>query len=148
MPWGRRRRRPAPAPQPENDLLAFELSRADFQILTRVIEHARECLEAGSTADPQTIRNAGGAELLPLLYPRAGAALASGAGGVPMLVSEIRHLEAAVVNLESFEGHEAMLCEGHALLERLAALGKHARTGRTVDGILRLPRSAPQAPCA
>ncbi len=116
-------------------------------MLTRVIEHARQCLEAESSADPQTLRNASGAELLPLLYARAGAAIACGAEGVPMLVREIRHVEAAVVNLESYGGHETVLCEGHTLLERFAALAEHARTGRTVEGILRLPRSTPQAPC-
>ncbi|MFF8873329.1 hypothetical protein [Streptomyces massasporeus] len=112
-----------------------------------MIEHARQCLEADSDADPQTIRNASGAELLPLLYARAGAALACGADGVPMLVCEIRHVEAAVVNLQSYGGHESVLCEGHALLERFAVLGKQARTGRTVDGVLRLPRPTPQTPC-
>ncbi len=147
MPWGRRRRRPAPAPPPENDLLAFELTRADFRTLTRVIEHARRCLEAESDADPQTIGNASGAALLPLLYARAGAALARGAEGVPMLVAEIGHVEAAVVNLESYGGHETVLCEGHSLLERFTVLSEEARAGRTVDGVLRLPRSTPQAPC-
>ncbi|MFD7242354.1 hypothetical protein [Streptomyces massasporeus] len=112
-----------------------------------MIEHARQCLEADSDADPQTIRNASGAELLPLLYARAGAALACGADGVPMLVCEIRHVEAAVVNLQSYGGHESVLCEGHALLERFAVRGKQARTGRTVDGVLRLPRPTPQTPC-
>lgn len=145
MPWGRRRRESAPAPRAGTDQLAFELARIDFQLLTRVIEHARQRLETESDADAQTIRNASGAELLPVLYARAGAALASGAEGVPMLVSEIRHVEAAVINLQSYGGHETVLCEGHSLLQRLAALAREARTGRTVDGVLRLPH--PQAPC-
>ncbi|MER5834934.1 hypothetical protein ABT116_29885 [Streptomyces sp. NPDC002130] len=133
--------------QAEDDLLAFEITRADFQALTRVIEHARERLEAESGADRQTIRNASGEELLPLLYSRAGAAIACDGDGVPMLVCEIRHLDAAVVNLESYGGHETILCEGHTLLERFAVLSKQTRAALTVDGILRLPRSTPQTPC-
>ncbi|MFB8247590.1 hypothetical protein ACFC5X_21410 [Streptomyces sp. NPDC055952] len=127
------------------DQRAFELAHADYQMLTRVIEHARERLESAGDADARTIRNASGAEVLPVLYARAGAALASGAEGVPMLVSEIRHVEAAVLNLQSYGGHETVLCEGHSLLQRLAVLAQEARTGRTVDGVLRLPH--PQAPC-
>ncbi|MEG8279728.1 hypothetical protein [Streptomyces sp. AHA2] len=109
-----------------------------------MIEHARQRLETESDADAQTIRNASGAELLPVLYARAGAALASGAEGVPMLVREIGHVEAAVINLQSYGGHETVLCEGHSLLQRLAVLAREARTGRMVDGVLRLH---PQAPC-
>ncbi|MGW3989940.1 hypothetical protein [Streptomyces sp. NPDC004830] len=110
-----------------------------------MIEHARQRLEADSDADAQTIGNASGAELLPLLHARAAAVPASGAAGVPMLVSEIRHVEAAVINLQSYGGHETVLCDGHSLLERLAVLAREARTGRIVDGVLRLPH--PQAPC-
>ncbi|MFD0542947.1 hypothetical protein ACFQ1B_07060 [Streptomyces mexicanus] len=105
-----------------------------------MIRHARELLETEADTDPETLRNASGAELLPLLRSRARAALASGADGVPMLVYEIRHVEAAVVNLASYGGHETVLCEGHALLDRLAAHARQARRGRSVDGVLTLPR--------
>lgn len=47
--------------------------------------------------------------MLPHLCMRAGVALVWSAAGVLMLVSEIRHVEAAVVNLESYGGHETVL---------------------------------------
>ncbi|MFD7996249.1 hypothetical protein [Streptomyces mexicanus] len=146
MPWWRRRRGSAPAPHGQHDL-AFALTPTEFRTLIRVIRHARERLETEADTDPETLRNASGAELLPLVRSRARAALASGADGVPMLVSEIRHVEAAVVNLASYGGHETVLCEGHALLDRLAAHARQARRGRSVDGVLTLPPSSPQTPC-
>lgn len=74
--------------------------------------------------------------LPPLLYPRAGLALAWGCAGVPMLVSEIQHGEAAVINLESYGGHETVLCEGYGLLERPDELKGRAQQAQTVDGVL------------
>ncbi|WP_244162710.1 hypothetical protein [Streptomyces bungoensis] len=158
MPRFRKRRRTA-APEPggdaasaaaadggmPGDLRAFALSLPEYQALFRVIEHARSRLEACRGGDAETIRNASGAELLPLLLPRAGAAFARGADGVPMLVSEIRHLEAAVVNLESYGGHETVLCDGYALLDRLDVLKGRTETARAVDGVLTLGQRTPPA---
>ncbi|GGW81628.1 hypothetical protein GCM10010503_68660 [Streptomyces lucensis JCM 4490] len=150
--FGRRRRTDAPDPAagavaaagPAADgSLAFELPPPHYEALVRVIEHAHACLTLRSGSDAGTIRNAAGAELLPLLRPRADAARARGAGGVPVLVCEIRHLEAAVVNLESYGGHETVLCEGYALLERCVALRDSAHAARVVDGVLTLGRRTP-----
>ncbi|MFD9467315.1 hypothetical protein [Streptomyces sp. NPDC060027] len=95
-------------------------------LLVGVIEHAHTQLSDLSDADAVTVSNASGADLLQLLRTRVGAATAHGRQGIPMLVSEIRYVEAAVVNLESYEGHESVLCEGYAILERLSALQKSA----------------------
>ncbi|WP_307825685.1 hypothetical protein [Streptomyces sp. MBT33] len=146
MPWFSKRRRDEPASDFRDADVAIELSQADFRILVRVIEHARERMEAVGGSDTDTIRNASGVELLPMLYPRVGTAVARG-HAVAMLVSEIRHVEAAVINLESYGGHETVLVEGYALLKRLTALKEWARVAETVDGILTLPRPAPHAPC-
>ncbi|MDX2590751.1 hypothetical protein PV343_00240 [Streptomyces sp. WI03-4A] len=155
MPWWRSRQRGAPreTAAPANhhrspgDFLAVELMPADLQVLVRVIEHSKLCLEAHSGSDAATIRNASGAELPPLLYPRAGLALAWGSAGVPMLVSEIQHVEAAVINLESYGGHETVLCEGYGLLERLAELKGRAQEAQTVDGVLVLGAGPPRTAC-
>jgi hypothetical protein len=144
--WFSRRRRIEPVPEPHGEPLAVELSQSDFRTLVQVIEHARERLEAVSGSDADTIRNASGAELLPVLYPRVGTAVARGCP-VAMLVSEIQYLEAAVVNLESYGGHETALVEGYALLERLERLKGLAKAAERVDGILTLPRPMPHAPC-
>ncbi|MFJ9831906.1 hypothetical protein ACIRU2_11025 [Streptomyces sp. NPDC101169] len=123
----------------------FELSPPECRALLRVIEHARACLVLRSGADAETIRNASGAELAILLRRRAAAG-AGEDGAVIMRADEIRHLEAAVVNLESYGGHETALCEGYALLERCAALQRGARTGHETEGILSIGRLAPPAP--
>ncbi|EDY55485.1 conserved hypothetical protein [Streptomyces sviceus ATCC 29083] len=126
--------------------MAIGLTQADFQCLVRVIEHARERLEDAEDSTPETVRNASGAELLSLLYPRVGTAVAHDCD-VAMLASEIRYLEAAVVNLESYGGHQSVLCEGYTLLERIDSLRSDERQAQLIDGILTLPRSAPRAPC-
>ncbi|MFD3580470.1 hypothetical protein [Streptomyces sp. NPDC058644] len=129
-----------------DDLMAFELSQAEVQAVARVIGHAQERLTAHSDSAQETIRNASGAELLSLLYPRIGVVVARGGSGVPMQISEIRHVESAIINLESYGGHETVLCEGYALLARLLELSQGARSAQTEDGILTLPGAAPQWP--
>ncbi|MET7737640.1 hypothetical protein ABZT02_40960 [Streptomyces sp. NPDC005402] len=146
MAWFSKRRRNEPVYQSRDEPLAVELSQPDFRILVRVIEHARERLEAVSGSDATTIRNASGAELLPVLYPRVGTAVARGSA-VAMLVSEIRYVEVAVINLESYGGHETVLLEGYALLKRLSTLKEQARGAEMVDGILTLPQPSRHAPC-
>ncbi|MFE5402750.1 hypothetical protein ACFQ9Z_15470 [Streptomyces sp. NPDC056580] len=118
---GARRRTKASGPAGESPP-AFELSLPEYQAVLRVIEHARACLVLRSGSDAATIHNASGAELASLLHQRASAASARGVCEVPMLAGEIRHLEAAVLNLESYGGHETVLCDGYALLERCEAL--------------------------
>ncbi|MFE3634248.1 hypothetical protein [Streptomyces sp. NPDC059168] len=138
-----------PEVRPAHELPAFELSVPEYWALLRVIEHARTCLVLRSGSDAETISNAGGAELATLLERRAAATRGQGAGdapGVPMLSCEIRHLEAAVVNLESYGGHETVLCAGYALLERCEDLARDTRAARVTDGVLTLDRHAPPVP--
>jgi len=132
---------------PAEGLRAFAVGQDDILTIARVIGHAEELLTAHSGSDRETIRNASGAELLSLLYPRIGLVIARGGSGAPMQVSEIRHLEAAIINLESYGGHETVLCDGYALLARLRARSGETRAARTEDGILTLPDPAPRAPC-
>lgn len=143
---------PHPAPdtapldgRPRGYLSAFELSVREYRALVHVIEHARARLTLAGVGDTDTIRNASGAELLPPLHARAHAARDRGADGVPMLATEIRHLEAAVVNLESYSGHEAVLCEGYALLEQCEDRQRGAQAAHMVDGILTLDQRTPPA---
>jgi len=152
--FGARRRTRVPDPatgatrpegRPTDGLPAFELSLPEYRTLVRVIEHAQACLVLRSGSDAETIRNASGAELTPLLHQRAADSHARGADGLPMLACEIRHLEAAVLNLESYGGHETVLCEGYALLERCETLEEDAQTARMTEGVLSLGRHTPPA---
>ncbi|MFJ3811046.1 hypothetical protein ACIPWE_32385 [Streptomyces sp. NPDC090073] len=154
--FGRRRHAGGPHPAhdttrrndpPRGRLSAFELSAGEYRALVRVIEHAqaRLALAGAGDTDTDTIRNASGAELLPSLRARADAARDRGADGVPMLATEVRHLEAAVVNLESYGGHEAVLCEGYTLLEECEDRQRRARSAHMADGILTLDQRTPPA---
>jgi hypothetical protein len=142
--FGRRRRRaakdaPAAAPQPQ---LAFEITMDELRAIERVTLHARAQLRALSGSSAATIAEASGSPLVPVLYERAGAAHALGRSGIPMLVSEIGHVETAVINLESYAGHEAVLAEGYTLLNRLAFLTGQARVGQEIGGVVTLPGEA------
>jgi nitrogenase subunit NifH len=64
-----------------------------------------------------------------------------------VLLSEVRHVEAAVVNLESYGGHEGVLCEGYGLLDRIRGLKALARDAKVVDGVLCLTVKHNPAPC-
>lgn len=152
--FGRRRHAGGPHPAhdttrrsdpPRGRLSAFEVSAGEYRALVRVIEHAQARLALAGAGDTDTIRNAGGAELLPSLRARAVAARDRGTDGVPMLATEIRHLEAAVVNLESYGGHEAVLCEGYTLLEECEDRQRRARSTHMADGILTLDQRTPPA---
>ncbi|MGW1591433.1 hypothetical protein [Streptomyces sp. NPDC002386] len=134
-----------PARRPPDGPTAFALSLPEYRALVRVIEHAQACLVRHSCSDDETIRNASGAELASLLRRRAAAADGRGAAGVPMLAREIRHLEAAVVNLESYGGHETVLCEGYALLDRCESLREGAGIARTGEGVINLGSPTPPA---
>ncbi|MEU1707832.1 hypothetical protein ABZ478_21000 [Streptomyces sp. NPDC005706] len=134
-----------PEGRPTDRLPAFELSLPEYRALVRVIEHAHACLVLRGDCDAETVRNASGAELAPLLRQRAAATDGQGGGGVPMLAREIRHLEAAVVNLESYGGHETVLCEGYALLERCESLKEGDRTARVHEGVITLGSHTPPA---
>ncbi|QIJ62807.1 hypothetical protein [Streptomyces sp. JB150] len=142
--FGRRRKRaakdaPAAAPRPQ---LAFEITMDELRAIERVTLHARAQLRALSGGSAATIADASGSPLVPALHERAGAAHALGRPGIPMLVSEIGHVEAAVLNLESYAGHEAVLAEGYTLLKRLAFLTGQARVGQEIGGVVTLPGEA------
>ncbi|OWA07647.1 hypothetical protein B9W64_26320 [Streptomyces sp. CS159] len=95
-----------------------------------MIGRAHPLLVKRSGIDDDIIRNASGAELLSLLSPRLGLVTARGGSGAAMRVSEIRHVEAAILDLESYGGYDTVLCEGCALLARLQELGTVAGTRR------------------
>ncbi|MEV0299837.1 hypothetical protein [Streptomyces prasinus] len=52
-----------------------------------------------------------------------------------MLITEIGQVEAAVLNLESYAGHEAVLCLGYALLQELETRRDACRSLCLVDGV-------------
>ncbi|MFJ6571200.1 hypothetical protein ACIQNU_27675 [Streptomyces sp. NPDC091292] len=108
--------------------------------LVEIFEHAHAQIAKLSDADRETLANASGVILIPSLYARAGLAAIQRRDGIPLLVSEVGLLEAAVTNLESYEGHEAILCAGYELLEiftnRANRKKKNANPLRYVHGIL------------
>ncbi|WP_159403647.1 hypothetical protein [Streptomyces sp. NRRL S-646] len=89
-----------------------------------------------SDTDGDTIARASGASLIPSLYARAGLALTKGRDSIPLLVGEVGLLEAAVINLESYEGNEVVLVAGYELLDVLS--NREVNTGplRRIHGIL------------
>ncbi|CAL9545632.1 hypothetical protein [Streptomyces sp. enrichment culture] len=101
---------------------AFEIGAAELCALERVARHAEERLRELSGSPDRIVTAASAAGLVEVLHGRARTARALGRAGVPLLVEEIGAVEAAVLNLESYGGHEAVLCEGYALLDRLARL--------------------------
>ncbi|MER5210448.1 hypothetical protein ABT063_07700 [Streptomyces sp. NPDC002838] len=147
--FGRRSKRAAgraasdAAPQPPP---AFAITMDELPSIERVTFHARAQLRKLSGSSASTVIDASGSALVPVLYERAGAAHALGHSGIPMLVSEIAHVEAAVVNLESYDGHEVVLVEGYTLLNRLAFLKGQARVTQEIGGVVTLPGEAADTP--
>jgi hypothetical protein len=147
--FGRRSRRAAgraasaATPQPSP---AFAITMDELRSIERVALHARTQLRELSGSNLSTITDASGSALVPVLYERAGAADALGHSGIPMLVSEIGHVEAAVLNLESYGGHEVVLVEGYTLLNRLAFLKGQARVTQEIGGVVTLPGEAADTP--
>ncbi|KUL43774.1 hypothetical protein [Streptomyces regalis] len=136
--------RAASAATPEP--LAFEITMDELRAIERVTFHARTRLRELSDSPASTVIDASGSALVPVLYERAGAAHALGSSGIPMLVSEITNVEAAVLNLESYAGHEVVLCEGYTLLNRFAFLKGQARVTQEIGGVVTLPGEAVDAP--
>jgi hypothetical protein len=122
---------------------AFEITVDELRAIERVTHHARTQLHRLSGSSASTLADASGSALVPVLHERAGAAHALGRPGIPMLVSETVQVEAAVLNLESYGGHEAVLCEGYTLLNRLAFLTGHARVTQEIGGVVTLPGETP-----
>lgn len=104
--------------------------------LVGVLEHAHTRIAELGDADAETIVRASGAGLIPLLYARAGLALTRGSENIPLLVSEVGLLEAAVINLETYQGNEVVLVTGYELLAVLSHREANPRPLRHVHGIL------------
>lgn len=64
----------------------------------------------------------------------SGVASTWGRDEIPLLDVEVGLLEAAVINLESYEGNEVMLCSGYELLDIVASRKKSSHLHR-VHGI-------------
>lgn len=139
-------RRAASVDAPQLPPPAFAITMDELRSIERVTLHARAQLRKLSDSSAATVIDASGSALVPLLYERAGAAQALGHSGIPMHVSEIAHVEAAVLNLESYAGHEVVLCEGYTLLNRLAFLKGQARVTQEIGGVVTLPGEAADTP--
>ncbi|MFD7611403.1 hypothetical protein [Streptomyces sp. NPDC059828] len=87
--------------------------------LVETFEYAHAQIAELSGAGYDTVARASGSILISTLYARAGFAAVRGRHRIPLLVSELGLLEAAVINLESYEGNEAALCTGYGLLDDL-----------------------------
>lgn len=104
--------------------------------LIEVLEHAHTCIEQLSGTDKETLARASGSSLIPLLYARAGFASIQKRQNIPLLADEIGLLEAAVINLESYQGNEAVLCVGYQLLDDFAKRKRNSYSLCRVHGIL------------
>ncbi|MCT9112361.1 hypothetical protein N4G69_43440 [Streptomyces mirabilis] len=99
-----------------------------------------------SDVDDETIARASGTSLIPSLYARAGLILTKGGANIPLLVSEVGLLEAAVINLESYEGNEVVLVAGYELLDVFANREANAHPLRRIHGILTFDDEAGNRP--
>lgn len=122
--------------RPEVEAQALAVTVPELATLVSIFEHAHAQIAALSDADEETIGHASGSSIIPSLYARAGVAASGGHGEVPLLEREVGLLEAAVVNLESYEGNEVVLVSGYELLRILAARRNERRSLRSVHGIL------------
>lgn len=134
-----RRRESMPSDAPAPPSMAFAITVQDLETLEAVTGHARVQLLRLSDSDPDTIDNASGYRVMPLLYQRAGAARVLGHSGIPMLVSEVGNVQAAVLNLESYQGDAMTLVQGYELLNRVTLLAELARAAQEVGGVITLP---------
>ncbi|MGW3952717.1 hypothetical protein ACWEKM_17720 [Streptomyces sp. NPDC004752] len=104
--------------------------------LVGVLEHAHTKIAELSDSDDETIARASGVTLIPSLYARAGLALTKDGDNIPLLVSEVGLLEAAVINLESYEGNEVVLVAGYELLDVFSNREVNSGPLRRIHGIL------------
>jgi hypothetical protein len=104
--------------------------------LIGVLDHAYSKIAELGEFDDEVMAQSSGVALIPLLYARAGLALTEGADGIPLLAAEVGLLEAAVINLESYEGNEVVLVAGYELLDAFANRPKSPHALRRVHGIL------------
>jgi hypothetical protein len=104
--------------------------------LVGVLEHAHIRIAELSDTDAETIVRASGSALIPALYSRAGLALTQGSGNIPLLAIEVGLLEAAVINLETYQGSEVVLVAGYELLDVLSRRQANSYPLRRTHGIL------------
>ncbi|MFF4791138.1 hypothetical protein ACFY2M_15430 [Streptomyces sp. NPDC001276] len=104
--------------------------------LVELFDYARTQITELSRADEKTIADASGSALIPALYARAGVASSQLRDNLPLLASELGLLEVAVINLESYEGSEVMLCTGYELLDNFTHRRRSSYPLRLVHGIL------------
>jgi hypothetical protein len=112
------------------------ISIREMVALVEIFEHAHIQIAELSEANRKTISSASGSALIPSLYARAGLASSGGRGGIPLLASEVGLLEAAVINLESYEGNEVVLCAGYELLDSFAHRMRNVYPLSRTHGIL------------
>ena len=115
---------------------AFPITAQEMVSLVGVLEHAHTRITELSDTDAETIVRASGAALIPLLYARAGFALTQGIRNIPFLVSEVGLLEAAVINLETYQGNEVVLVAGYEILDALSRREVNSYPLRQRHGIL------------
>ncbi|MFF0131585.1 hypothetical protein ACFYTG_38735 [Streptomyces mirabilis] len=115
---------------------AIPITAQELVSLIGVLEHAHTRIAELSDADAETIVRASGAALIPALYSRAGLALTQGSGNIPLLVSEVGLVEAAVINLETYQGNEVVLVAGYELLDVLSRRQANSYPLRHIHGIL------------
>ncbi len=115
---------------------AIKISIPELISLVGVLEHAQNKIAELSDADNETVTRASGVTLIPSLYARAGLALTKGGESIPLLVSEVSLLEAAVINLESYEGNEVVLVAGYELLDAFSSREANSHPLRRAHGIL------------
>lgn len=133
----RRRRRDQPhEPLDSIESDAIAITIREIVTLLEVLEHAHARIAELSEVDKETLARASGSTLIPTLYARAGFASIQGRRSIPLLADEIGLLEAAVINLESYQGNEVVLCAGYQLLDDFANRKRNAYPLCHVHGIL------------
>ncbi|MBW8737699.1 MAG: hypothetical protein JF621_11410 [Streptomyces turgidiscabies] len=133
----RRRRRDRPR-EPLTPAIPDAIAIAISEVITliEILEHARARMVDLSEVDKETLARASGSSLIPMLYARAGFTSIQGRRSIPLLTDEISLLEAAVINLESYQGNEVVLCAGYQLLEDFANRKRNISPVCHVHGIL------------
>ncbi|MER6629026.1 hypothetical protein ABT301_12385 [Streptomyces sp. NPDC000987] len=125
---------------------AIQITIRELISLVGVLEHAHDKITLLGNVDDVTIARASGVTLIPSLYARAGLTLTRGGENIPLLVDEVGLLEAAVINLESYEGNEVVLVAGYELLDAFVNRKKNAHALRRIHGILTFDGEAGNRP--
>ncbi|WP_405815823.1 hypothetical protein OG241_14885 [Streptomyces sp. NBC_01390] len=127
--------------QPRDPLIpvvpdAIAVAISEVVTLIEIFDHAHARMVDSGEVDKETLANASGSALVPMLYARAGCSSLQGRSSIPLLTDEIGLLEAAVINLESYQGNEVVLCAGYQLLEDFANRKRNTSPVCHVHGIL------------